>query len=76
MASTSLREAVARQCAALGKKIAAWEQRPGEDARAGISLMKAQVLAAHSALQADDVLTLVAIKEEIAADHKNLDDFS
>lgn len=73
--SVSLREAVARQIAALAKKIAAWEANANVNTREGVALMKAQALNAHDALKADDVLALLTIKEEIERDHTNLGDF-
>lgn len=73
--STSLREAVARQIAALAKKLATWEASASPNLREGVALMKAQVLNAHDALKADDVLALLSIKEEIEKAHTNLDDF-
>lgn len=73
---STLRGAVARQIAALGNKIAAWEQSGASDLREGVALMKAQALNAHDALKADDPLALLTIKEEIERDHKNLSDFA
>ena len=73
--STSLREAVARQIAALAKKIAYWEAHANDNTKAGIALMKAQVLHAHTVLRANDVLAMVEIRDEIERDHTNLSDF-
>lgn len=73
--SQTLRAAVARQIAALAKKIATWEASASPNLREGVALMKAQALTAHDALKADDILALLAIKEEIERDHANLSDF-
>ncbi len=74
--STSLREAVAKQMGALVKKIATWEVHANLNTKDGIALMKAQLLTAHAAVEADDVLALLSIKEEIDRDHTNLSDFA
>ena len=67
--STSLREAVAYQIAGLAEKIKVWEAAKRADLAEGIALMRAQMVHAHAALQADDVLALLAIKEELDRDH-------
>lgn len=73
--STSLKAAVAKQIAALAKKLAYWEAHANENTKPGIALMKAQVLYAHTALRANDVLAMVEIRDEIERDHTNLGDF-
>lgn len=76
VSNQTLRAAVARQIEALAKKLATWETAANDNTKEGVALMKAQLLNAHSALRANDIMALLAIKEEIETDHTNLGDFA